>query len=186
MARHTLTLHVHVVETHEDGTETTHCSHIESRELSGDAAKDVPVIEESCHWAYRGFNFARNGPFGLDEKGREMDESFTLPQSLWYGSVLVGMVRDPYYSDQTWFATLDRAPAVADNKIAHRVAEFIDFCKAWHQKTEQDVSEFDRFSDLLASGLWVTKDVFGAVLHQIAEAPVFVEDDEISWRVCGR
>jgi hypothetical protein len=44
-----------------------------------------------------------------------------------------------------------------------------------------DAAEIDEYSDLLKSGLWSVKSAQGN-LCQVAEAPVFCHDGEVSWR----
>jgi hypothetical protein len=101
-----------------------------------------------------------------------------------YGPHVVGEVTEPFCSDDTWFGgfTLVAYPAVS--AIPARLCEFVEFSRSWHARIksglEPEGSEFDRFKDLLSSGLWRVELPNGDA-QEIAEAPVFVED-EVSWR----
>src|SRR3954467_6355284 len=79
---------------------------------------------------------------------------------LYYGTHLVGLVREPFYSDDTWYGLFERTASPSQDPTLRRVFSFVDFCEQWHERLEQDqanppdASEFDQFSDLLQSGLW--------------------------------
>ena len=104
-----------------------------------------------------------------------------------YGDIELGVIKDAFESDDTWFGTFQLSLLKGGTEIEFRLIEFITFCKEWHTRlsTEQeyDASEFDSFKDILCSGLWMAVLVLtlDGVIHQIHEAPVFV-DDKISWR----
>lgn len=68
MHKHYLVVRVTVVEQDENGLVITRlCDHQERCPLPGDQADDERRRREYCHWAYEGFNLARNGPLGLPE-----------------------------------------------------------------------------------------------------------------------
>ena len=57
-----------------------HCSHSELANLpDGDPDSPEALISNYCRWAYRGFEVARNGPFGLvDPKGHWLYDTASL------------------------------------------------------------------------------------------------------------
>jgi hypothetical protein len=110
--------------------------------------------------------------------------------TLWYGPVLVGTVRQAFQSDGTWFGTLEREVLPAKSPLNRRLLDFIRFCEDWNERTRDnshppDAAEFDQYSDLLTSGLWMSKTPEGSVSH-IADAPVFFKGDEVTWNVAPR
>jgi hypothetical protein len=110
--------------------------------------------------------------------------------TLWYGDVLVGHVRDAFCSDATWHGNFDIQLLPDDDEQAPRLIDFIDFCEKWDERltgdpsNPPDAAEFDRFSDLLTSGLWFVTNAAGETC-QIDEAPVFFAGGEVSWRTVG-
>ncbi len=104
---------------------------------------------------------------------------------LYYDGLLVGDIAAPLLHQGTWFGDFHQLVAAQDGQLAHRICDFIDFCREWHVRLKVgatcEASEFDQFSDLMRSGLWSTKDADGAATA-IDEAPVFVTG-EISWRL---
>lgn len=109
--------------------------------------------------------------------------------TLWYGTLLVGHLRDVYCSDATWYGRLDRS-IQPNNDLSERVVEFIKFCEDWNQRMEDeprsppDAAEFDQYSDLLTSGQWAIKNA-AEETSRVRDAPVFFVGGEISWRVTG-
>jgi len=107
--------------------------------------------------------------------------------TLWYGDVLIGRVMDVFLSDMTWFGNLERVVHRCDGELAHRLGSFIDFCEDWNERTLKhpadapDAAEFDQYSDVLKSGLWIVRNSAGESVR-IAEAPVFFHGGGISWR----
>jgi hypothetical protein len=106
---------------------------------------------------------------------------------LWlhYGSVAVGRVTDPFWSDDTWFGVFQAAPIADDAPTLDlHIRAFISFYRDWHARLESGLNpsatEFDTFSDLLTSGQWHAISVDG-LIHRINEAPAFV-GDQGPWR----
>jgi hypothetical protein len=108
--------------------------------------------------------------------------------SLWYGTMLVGQIKEAFSSDATWHGVFEPQVDPADGPVARRVWEFIEFCERWNDRVRAspeeppDATEFDRYTDVLKSGLWRTKDALGQE-NQIAEAPVFFRGGEVSWHL---
>lgn len=106
--------------------------------------------------------------------------------SLWHDSSVIGAVRDPFHSDDTWYGVLDRTIKPI-GEAASRLIQFIEFCEDWNDRNladpehPPDPAEFDRFSDLIESELWVIKGGDG-MDAQILKAPVFFASGEITWR----
>jgi hypothetical protein len=102
---------------------------------------------------------------------------------LFYDNLLVGDIAGAFLHQGTWFGEFHQVIAAQEGPVAQRVCAFIAFCHAWHARLREgaacEASEFDHFSDVLRSGLWLTRDSDGTAAT-IDEAPVFV-DGEISW-----
>jgi hypothetical protein len=104
-----------------------------------------------------------------------------------YGDIELGDIAEAFVSDETWYGTFHLYHVKKCSDMECRLIEFITFCKDWHNRLgtgkEYDASEFDSYKDILSSGLWAAIPVTlsDGTVHQIYEAPVFVED-EISWR----
>jgi len=109
---------------------------------------------------------------------------------LYYGSLLVGTIRNAFQSDGTWYGTTDLGPGVGSaaqgGELSREIAEYIRFTEEWNERVHRgepaDASEFDRYSNLLKSRQWSTRDEKGKVSH-IAEAPVFFTGGEVSWQI---
>lgn len=107
--------------------------------------------------------------------------------TLWYGNILIGRIRDVFFSDGTWFGNLERVVLPCHGELAYRLVSFIDFCEDWnkqylnHPAAPPDAGEFDQYADLLKSGSWSVRSTAGETAR-IAEAPVFFNEGEISWR----
>jgi hypothetical protein len=104
---------------------------------------------------------------------------------LYYDSVLVGDVAEPFEHQGTWFGTFTSHLPPAGSETQLRLAEFIAFCERWHERLkagdDPDAREFDAFGPILKSGNWRVEDERGERMA-IEQAPVFVEG-EVSW-VC--
>jgi hypothetical protein len=102
---------------------------------------------------------------------------------LYYGTVLVGYIAVPFYSDRTWYGTFQPGSVATDDPISQRVTLFIEFCQDWHRriKTGGNAAEFDAFRDIVDSPLWQTVADDGA-RSPLAEAPVFFPEGVMSWR----
>lgn len=100
---------------------------------------------------------------------------------LGYANAIVGRIRNPFYSDETWYGAFELAPDAPEK----RLIDYIKFSEDWnervHRGEDADPGEFDRFSDLINSGLWFTRDEKG-VASRITEAPVFFAGGELTWR----
>lgn len=108
--------------------------------------------------------------------------------TLWYDRVLIGRITDAYYSDWTWWGILKRDAQPIDGELAYRLLSFIDFCEDWNERTKKNptdppsAAEFDRYADLLKSGLWFVRNSEGRQ-QQIDTAPLFHAGGEFCWRV---
>jgi hypothetical protein len=104
---------------------------------------------------------------------------------LYYGDTSVGQIKNAFCTDETWYGTLDLGVSGPDRWLVRRIESYISFVTDWNERLRRDdpadPSEFDEYSDLIKSGLWFTKDRYGAVAH-IREAPVFFIRNEVTWR----
>jgi hypothetical protein len=111
----------------------------------------------------------------------------TTELTLWYGATLVGRVREAVCTDTTWYGTLERTISTSDGPLAARLIEFMTFCTQWNERSAAmpenppDAAEFDRFNDVIKSGLWFTQTKEG-LKQQVTEAPFFFPENEVSWR----
>jgi len=107
-----------------------------------------------------------------------------------FGQLIVGQIKDPFCSDDTWHGNFDCQLQPADGPLAQRVLEFIAFCEDWNERVERDEpsagdpAEFDRYSDVVDSGLWEVQTETGE-RHRLESAPLFVRGAELSWRLLG-
>lgn len=100
-----------------------------------------------------------------------------------FSGLLVGVVRDAFNSDGTWFGRVDVLIDRATSDQHARVLDFIAFCQDWNERARgggADASEFDRFSDVVSSGRWQTRASEGAAATVVG-APVFFRPSEVSW-----
>jgi hypothetical protein len=102
-----------------------------------------------------------------------------------YGAMTVGYIDDAFESDATWFGMFKKAVSPDGGVLQRRLSEFIDFCVDWNARTKDNpdppaASEFDRYSDLLTSGLWTTTNADGQV-RKLLDAPVFFRGNEVTW-----
>jgi len=76
-----------------------------------------------------------------------------------------------------------------DGHIQERLLSFIEFSEEWNERTKRNEAaspdEFERYGDMLRSGLWLVKTRDGAS-ERIETAPVFFRNGEISWQVEGQ
>lgn len=111
-----------------------------------------------------------------------MDASDEL--NLWYGSILVGRIQNAFESDRTWFGVLEITIHSDDGDLPDRLLDYIRFCENWNERVRDDSAdpaEFERYSDLIASGRWATTNSAGT-FTRIADAPVFFVGNELTWR----
>lgn len=109
----------------------------------------------------------------------------TTSFSLWYRDVLVGHVRDAFLSEGTWFGRFEPAFRPDDGGLPGRLREYVRFCENWNERQLAglgDVEEFERYADVITSGLWETEDAAGE-RRRVLDAPVFFVGNEISWRL---
>lgn len=113
-----------------------------------------------------------------------MDQNNAL--LLRYESVVVGIIDDAFESDCTWFGVF--SPTIKPDCTLHeRLLEFINFSKDWNERERDnpippDTVEWDRFRDLISSGLWQIVDSHD-VVTSVAESPVFFEGGDITWAI---
>jgi hypothetical protein len=104
---------------------------------------------------------------------------------LYYDSVLVGEIADPFEHQGTWFGTFISRLSPTGSETQRRLAEFIAFSERWHERLkaggDPDAAEFDEFGPIVRSGGWQVVDERGE-RTAVDQAPVFV-DGEVSW-VC--
>ena len=104
---------------------------------------------------------------------------------LYYGDLVVGTVRTPFQSDDTWYGIFDLDLSAQQGELALQIAEYIRFVEGWNERVRcndgADPREFDPYSNLVRSGLWVTRDEEGSV-NRITDSPLFFAGGEISWR----
>lgn len=118
----------------------------------------------------------------------EDDIAKTLP--LWYGDVLIGVVKSVVLHQGTRFGVLERAVDPYDTPVARRIADFIQFCEEWNERVEISdetsgpppaVEEFDQYEDVIKSNSWAVKTA-AEEAQRIDEAPLFF-GGELSWRL---
>ena len=111
--------------------------------------------------------------------------SHGAPSKLYYDSVLVGEIADPFEHQGTWFGAFTSRLPAGGSELQRRLAQFITFCERWHHRLnagdDPDAAEFDEFGPIVRSGRW---QVVGERDEGVSvdQAPVFVEG-EVSW-VC--
>jgi hypothetical protein len=102
--------------------------------------------------------------------------------------ILVADIDDAFLSDDTWFGRYDVKIKKEDGQLESRILEFIEFSRDWNQQTASspsnppEVTEFDRFSDLISNRLWTVVSEDGERLS-VANAPLFMSATELSWRL---
>jgi hypothetical protein len=106
-----------------------------------------------------------------------------VASKLYYDSVLVGEIADPFEHQGTWFGNFTSQLPAAGTETQRRLTDFIAFCERWHQRLkagdDPDASEFDAFGEVVRSDLWAVVDERGERVP-VDEWPVFVEG-EVSW-----
>jgi len=111
----------------------------------------------------------------------------SIKMLLFYGSVVVGEITDYFEHQGTWFGSFRAGLPVSCDPTTERLREFIEFCKDWYARSGSesgaDVSEFDRFQDIVACGSWSTR-TEGEVFS-VLDAPMFAGGfcGLISWAV---
>ena len=106
-----------------------------------------------------------------------------MASKLYYDSVLVGEIADPFEHQGTWFGNFTSQLPPAGTETQRRLMEFIAFCERWHQRLkagdDPGASEFDAFGKVVRSDLWAVVDERGKRVP-VDQWPVFVEG-EVSW-----
>jgi|SRR6516165_1433529 hypothetical protein len=104
---------------------------------------------------------------------------------LFYGKVEVGVISGAFSSDDTWYGDFRAAITSEQGALQRRLCDFIGFCEEWNARCgrgeDADPADFDRYLDVLTSGLWCTRTQDG-VVAKIDAAPVFFPDGDVSWR----
>jgi hypothetical protein len=106
------------------------------------------------------------------------------------GQLVVGRIKDPFCSDETWYGKFECLLEAGDDPLGRRALDFIAFCEEWHERLYRkaplagDAGEFDRYSDVIRSGLWEVE-TETAERHRIEDAPVCFRGAEMSWRLLG-
>jgi hypothetical protein len=113
-------------------------------------------------------------------------EIFMKVYKLFCKSILVGLIKYPFSSDNTWYGIFDVAITPARNEFADRILYFINYLKNWHDRllSPEDPAaapELDQFDDLINHSCWTVETSSGDC-HQLDNAPVFYAE-EISWRI---
>jgi hypothetical protein len=107
---------------------------------------------------------------------------------LFYGKVEVGGISSAFCSDDTWHGNFRTAITSEQGPLQRRLCDFIGFCEEWNARCDRgenpDPADFDRYSDVLTSGLWCTSAEDG-VVAKIDAAPVFFPGGDVSWRGAG-
>lgn len=101
---------------------------------------------------------------------------------LYFGPHLIGRVSNTFYSEFNWYGTLH-----ADEKIPHRVQEFIALCRDWSARLDAgqvpSADEFNDWRDIHDPGEWRVVAPNGRA-EQI-QAPVFWPDGDLCWRAAN-
>ena len=103
---------------------------------------------------------------------------------LYYDSVKVGNILDPFESDNTSYGIFELSVNSSSSALVRHLVEYIEFCEDWNRREYEntvdppDASEFEAFSDIRRG--WRTRDEAGEV-RQLHEPPVFFPGNEVSW-----
>jgi len=109
---------------------------------------------------------------------------------LYFGGLLIGIIKDPTEREGTWFGTFDVAKlkgADLRDKRLRRIHQFIEFSTDFHQRLAGDkpaaASEWDRYTDVTGTGQWNTVDAAGQKLQ--IQTPTFHTTTDLSWELIG-
>lgn len=106
-------------------------------------------------------------------------DSSSLILHLWYGEFLVAKVSNIVVHQGTWFGDYRQVVTLEQGKRATLLCDFIVFVENWHKRLEQgenpDPNQFERFKEVLYSGLWHGKNAPMAVSWQLMEPPVSLQ-----------
>lgn len=108
-----------------------------------------------------------------------------MVQELYCDYKLVGLVRDSFSCDGTWYGNcnlvMDRTGA-----FENRVLDFIGFSKDWNERVRSGqvnppaVSEFRKYEDVIDHKLWFVK-LHDETCLKIQKAPAFFTNGDITW-----
>jgi hypothetical protein len=104
---------------------------------------------------------------------------------LWYDDILVGRIRNPYCSENTWYGEFEQLDSGQRDAVRDRIFRYVAFCEDWNERTLRDpanapnASEFDNYRDFVDSTEWHTKTPQGDASR--VECPVFFKGGEITW-----
>ena len=107
---------------------------------------------------------------------------------LFFDKLLVGEITDPFFSDGTWHGACCLLIDSKQGQTAKRILDYIEFSRDWNRRiaaspsNPPEASEFDRFHDVINSGLW-SVEINNRERNRIINAPVFIEGKEMSWQV---
>jgi hypothetical protein len=86
---------------------------------------------------------------------------------IFYDQILIGDIADAFEDQNTWFGDFSQRVDGQAGRLQQRLSDFIAFSKDWNRRCATseayEPSEFEKFSELLTSGLWLTKAPNGAV-----------------------
>jgi len=105
---------------------------------------------------------------------------------LYFGPLLIGIVKDPTLREGTWFGTFELAKHKGvdlRDKRLRRIHQYIEFSADFHHRLNIGASapaaEWDRYSDVTGTGQWNTVDASGQ--KSTIQAPAFHTTTDISW-----
>src|SRR5450432_686074 len=90
---------------------------------------------------------------------------------LYFGPILIGIIKDPTLREGTWFGTFELAKlkgADLRDKRLRRIHQFIEFSADFHHRhvggDNALAAEWDRYTDVTGTGQWNTIDAAGQKL----------------------
>jgi hypothetical protein len=107
-----------------------------------------------------------------------------MNHQLCFGHVVIGQITEVFEHQGTWFGAFRPAFFAAPGPLERRLCEFMAFSEDFNARAaaaqNTDSSEFDRYDDILTSGLWRVLAPSGAI-SKIRDAPNFLRNGEVSW-----
>jgi hypothetical protein len=110
-------------------------------------------------------------------------------QVLLHRDTRVGIVRDVFEHQGTFFGKFELGDAVRTTVLARSVVAFIAFCIDWNERARgasgrpPSREEFEQHAAVIGPGLWTV--VSASTLASIEDAPLFFLGGDISWRVAA-
>jgi len=105
---------------------------------------------------------------------------------LYFGPLLIGIIKDQTEREGTWFGTFELAKhkgADLRDKRLRRIHQFIEFSVDFHHRVDSGAkalaTEWDRYVDVTGTGQWNTVDSAGHKLH--IQTPTFHTATALSW-----